>query len=255
MMTTSRFLPLTGPQYQIWLAEMNCPDHALFTESALLHFSSDVSIDFLNRNLNLLVQDTEVLRIRLTLQDGAPVQYDAGYFPFACRCFPLARAEDLSDAFDRDSRQSFTLYNSPLFRCLIYSLPDKKAVLLQSHHLITDGYGFAKICDRFLSLCAGKDPQPLIPFLPLCEKQKPLTAQGETQMCIRDRLTTFAKSIYLILLLLRILSIKQNWNPLTMSIRSSQNYFIPFLRNLLPLNLRKRPISKIFWLMFRIVPR
>ena len=181
MMTTSRFLPLTGPQYQIWLAEMNCPDHALFTESALLHFSSDVSIDFLNRNLNLLVQDTEVLRIRLTLQDGAPVQYDAGYFPFACRCFPLARAQDLSDAFDRDSRQSFTLYDSPLFRCLIYSLPDKKAVLLQSHHLITDGYGFAKICDRFLSLCAGKDPQPLIPFLPLCEKQKPLTAQGETR--------------------------------------------------------------------------
>ncbi len=181
MMTASRFLPLTGPQYQIWLAELNCPDHALFTESALLHFSPDTSLDVLNQNLNRLVQDTDVLRIRLTLQDGSPVQYDAGYLPFACRRFPLSDSGKLTEIFDQDSRQPFSLYDSPLFRCKIYTLPEETAVLLQSHHLVTDGYGFAAICERFLSLCAGSEPRPLTPFLPLCEKEQPLSAQDQEQ--------------------------------------------------------------------------
>lgn len=177
MNTERKFYPLTGPQYQIWLAHENSPDKALFTESALVHFPADFPVDFLNRQLNRLVQETEVLRIRIQMREDGPVQYDAGYLPFSCRVFPLDKDGDLPSVFDADSRRPFSLYDSPLFRCWIYRTPGETSVLLQAHHVITDGYGFAAVCDCFLELCAGGDPRPFASFLKLCGEEKPQEAQ------------------------------------------------------------------------------
>ena len=50
-------IPLTRPQYQIWLASESCPDKALYTESVLLTFDNAPDPGLLNRALNRLVED------------------------------------------------------------------------------------------------------------------------------------------------------------------------------------------------------
>lgn len=173
-MNSERILyPLTDPQYQIWLSHESCPDRALFTESALVSFPAETAPSFLCEKLNRLVEETEVLRIRLCLGEDGPAQYDGGYRPFFCHPFPLESEEELAAQFDAASREPFSLYGGPLFRCRIYSAPERQAVLLQAHHLITDGYGFAAVCDRFVKLCAGETPPPFSSFLGLCGKQQP----------------------------------------------------------------------------------
>ena len=134
-------IPLTRPQYQIWLASESCPDKALYTESVLLTFDNAPDPGLLNRALNRLVETTETLRIRVTRAKDGPLQYDAGYTPFACRVVPLSGEDELAAVFDEQARFCFDLYDSPLFNAVIYTLPGKTALLLRVHHLVADGYG------------------------------------------------------------------------------------------------------------------
>lgn len=161
----NRCVPLTRPQYQIWLANESCPDKALYTESVLLIFDDAPAPAYLNQALNRLVETTETLRIRITRTKDGPVQYDAGYTPFACRVIPLANEQELASAFDEQARFCFDIYDSALFNAVIYTLPDKTALLLRVHHLVADGYGFTSVYDRLLALCAGEEPEPFVSFL------------------------------------------------------------------------------------------
>lgn len=165
------YIPLTRPQYQIWLANESCPDKALYTESVLLIFDKTLSPEHLNQALNRLVETTETLRIRVTRTKDEPVQYDAGYTPFACRVIPLSGEEELSAVFDAQSHLGIDLYDSSLFCPVIYTLPDKIAVLLRVHHLVADSYGMASVYSRFLALCAGDQPAPLVSFLSRAAEQ------------------------------------------------------------------------------------
>lgn len=99
-------IPLTRPQYQIWLASESCPDKALYTESILLTFDNAPAPAQLDRALNRLVQTTETLRLRVTRGKDGPLQYDAGYTPFACRVIPLSGEEELTAVFNEQSRYS-----------------------------------------------------------------------------------------------------------------------------------------------------
>lgn len=158
-------IPLTRPQYQIWLASESCPDKALYTESVLLTFDNAPDPGLLNRALNRLVETTETLRIRVTRAKDGPLQYDAGYTPFACRVVPLSGEDELAAVFDEQARFCFDLYDSPLFNAVIYTLPGKTALLLRVHHLVADGYGFTSVYDRLLALCAGEEPAAFDSFL------------------------------------------------------------------------------------------
>ena len=135
----NRSVPLTRPQSQIWLPNESCPDKALYTESVLLIFDDAPAPAHLNQALNRLVETTETLRIRITRTKDGPVQYDAGYTPFACRVIPLANEQELASAFDEQARFCFDIYDSALFNAVIYTLPDKTALLLRVHHLVADG--------------------------------------------------------------------------------------------------------------------
>ena len=158
-------IPLTRPQYQIWLASESCPDKALYTESVLLTFDNAPDPGLLNRALNRLVETTETLRIRVTRAKDGPLQYDAGYTPFACRVVPLSGEDELAAVFDEQARFCFDLYDSALFNAIIYTLPGKTALLLRVHHLVADGYGFTSVYDRLLALCAGEEPAAFDSFL------------------------------------------------------------------------------------------
>ncbi len=163
----STYIPLTRPQYQIWLANESCPDKALYTESVLLTFDCDgvLTPAKINQALNRLVETTQTLRIRITRTKDEPMQYDAGYTPFACRVIPLSGEDELAAVFDEQARFCFDLYDSALFNAIIYTLPGKIAVLLRVHHLIADSYAMATVYGRFLALCAGETPAELTSFL------------------------------------------------------------------------------------------
>ena len=158
-------IPLTRPQHQIWLASESCPDKALYTESVLLTFDNAPAPAQLDRALNRLVQTTETLRLRVTRGKDGPLQYDAGYTPFACRVIPLSGEEELTAVFNEQSRYCFDLYDSALFNAVIYTLPGKTALLLRVHHIVADSYAMAAVYSRLLAICAGEDPQPFVSFL------------------------------------------------------------------------------------------
>lgn len=165
MNTPHKRFPLTKPQYQIWLASERCPDPALYTESVLLTFDGAFPPAQLDRALNELARTTEVLRLRVSHSQDGPLQFAADYLPFACPVLPLACQAELDAVFVEQSRRGFDLYDSRLWDAAIYTLPEQTALLFRIHHLIADSFGIVSLCDRFLTLCAGEQPAPLVSFL------------------------------------------------------------------------------------------
>lgn len=166
MQSQAPFFALSQPQMQIWLAAEHYPDKALFTESVLLTFDQ-ITPEQLNHALNRLVQQTEVLRLRIVQTDDGPMQYDAGYTPFACRCVPFMDQFAAHDYFDAQSRQPIALYAHALFDAQILTFPAHTALLLRVHHIISDTCGLTALLNHLFCLLAAVPPQPFDSFLSL----------------------------------------------------------------------------------------
>lgn len=166
MQPQAPFFALSQPQIQIWLAAEHCPDKALFTESVLLTFDQ-ITPEQINYALNCLVQQTEVLRLRIVQTDDGPMQYDAGYTPFACRSVPFIDQSAAQDYFDAQSRQPIPLYAHALFDAQILTFPAHTALLLRVHHIISDTCGLVALLNHLFSFLAGINPPPFNSFLSL----------------------------------------------------------------------------------------
>ncbi|MCG7495641.1 amino acid adenylation domain-containing protein [Vibrio sp. Of7-15] len=157
--------PLSKAQQQMyWQAELN-PDSTAYNIPVLLELDTQPIEDEERRVFRALVERHESLRTAFTL-DGDEVKQQVQDSSAVDVVFVDAeRQEGESDAvIQRVAQRSivpFVLSNAPLFRAVFIQRKGKHFLLLDLHHIITDGASMGIILHDYMALKRGETLHPL----------------------------------------------------------------------------------------------
>ncbi|BBN80650.1 hypothetical protein PA25_06350 [Pseudoalteromonas sp. A25] len=148
-------LPLTNGQLSFWFIyhmTKETANHFLPYE-----FEGPLRADFLERVLNVLLQDNEILRS--SISDWCAVQYIHPYEYFHLPYEDLSgmceqgRAAALGALFLKYSAPNFDLMKAPLLRaCLVKTAPEKHLLMLVTPHFAMDGAALYQMDNELRSL-------------------------------------------------------------------------------------------------------
>ncbi|WP_053735801.1 non-ribosomal peptide synthetase [Nocardia sp. NRRL S-836] len=152
-------LPLSPAQHRLWLQHRLDPAATDYNTGVGLRLRGPLDLDALRTALDALVERHEVMRTTYAEVDGHGVQVVAAPAPVPLRVEDLSgvREADRDDALDRlcaeELTTPFDLTTGPLARAVLARLADDDHVLLlDQHHIATDGWSVRLQVDDLLEL-------------------------------------------------------------------------------------------------------
>ncbi|HYG63624.1 MAG TPA: amino acid adenylation domain-containing protein, partial [Thermoanaerobaculia bacterium] len=152
-------LPLSFAQERLWFLDRLEPNRALYNVPFAMRLTGPLDVASLNRTLDEIVRRHEALRTTFPDAAGEPRQEVA---PFVHRPLPVADLtalpEDVREAeSDRwlaeEATRSFDLACGPLLRTLLLRLDaDKAVLLLNTHHIVSDGWSMGVMTSELAAL-------------------------------------------------------------------------------------------------------
>jgi amino acid adenylation domain-containing protein len=144
--------PLSYAQELLWLLSQVFDDGIAYNAPGAFHLEGRLDLDVLRQALEGLVDRHSILRTTYSLVDGVPMQMisedrsvelnlvDIGHLPSD------ERAEKSQQILKEESRYRFDLVNGPVMRPTVIRLADDEHILmLNMHHIATDGYSRSAI--------------------------------------------------------------------------------------------------------------
>jgi amino acid adenylation domain-containing protein len=162
---------LTTAQEMIWLATQLDPNTAVYNRSIAMRLLGELDYVIMQRALSEIVRRHEVLRSRIIMVGGIPLQE-----PFVIDSVPLpvidlsavANAEvssRLRQLLDEEIRRPFDLAAGPFLRAGILRESETDSTLfISTHHIATDGWSDGVLLEELAQLYsafAAGDPSPL----------------------------------------------------------------------------------------------
>jgi hypothetical protein len=170
-------IPLSFSQQRLWFLEQLTPGTPFYNEPLLaLRFNGPLDRGALQRTLDEVVRRHEILRTTFPHVDGEPRQVVAPHAPVPLHVVDLRalaepeREDELRRVAEREARYVFDLAAGPLLRCTLVRMREAEhVVLLEMHHIITDGWSnrvlLREVSELYGAFSAGR-PSPL-PELPI----------------------------------------------------------------------------------------
>jgi amino acid adenylation domain-containing protein len=169
-------LPLSFAQQRLWLLEQLNPDTSTYCIATAYHLTGLLDVTALEKSLCELIQRHEILRTTFSEMNGLPTQVISKETALT---LPLINLEKLSPnqqksetqrQADQEGKRSFDLAQGPLLRTKLLRLNEQEHVLLLNmHHIISDGWSFDVSFRELTALYqafASSKPSPL-PKLPI----------------------------------------------------------------------------------------
>jgi amino acid adenylation domain-containing protein len=167
---------LSFPQERLFLLDRIMPGLGAYNVPTLVRLDVNLDASRLRSAFELVVARHEILRTRLDLVDGTPVQevFDAEPFDLTVvdlRSLPRSEAQSRADELLGElAGRGFDLSGDVLLRAaLVHLAPDEDLLLVVFHHMGSDhisaGLLFAEINKAYLASLAGAEPQ--LPELPI----------------------------------------------------------------------------------------
>jgi amino acid adenylation domain-containing protein len=161
--TVSEVLPLSSAQERLWILHQLDPDLPIYNESVLFRLVGQLDIVVLERSLNDIIRRHEILRTRIAIAEGQPIQVIA---PTKTITLPIIDLQALPET-EREAKakqlanqrcsEPFNLAEAPLLRTLLLRLKENEHILLLTmHHIISDGWSW-KVLFRELSTLSQAD--------------------------------------------------------------------------------------------------
>lgn len=164
--------PLSYSQQRLWFLSQYEPDSSTYNCPVLISVNDIISVDALQKAMNLLMFRHESLRTTFAMQGKDPVQCVHPYMPVPVIHEDMSRNVNGQDFENRDfenrdfENQSrlqaratefalapFDLQQGPLLRALLISLSDTEHYLLLTlHHIITDGWSMTLLERELVAL-------------------------------------------------------------------------------------------------------
>jgi len=174
-------MPPSFAQQRLWFLDQFEPGSPLYNIPMATRLSGPLDVDALKRALDEIVRRHEALRTTFVAVNGRPVQVIApapAVGPSAVdlptvdlRHLPArGREAEALRLVQAEARRPFDLQAGPLLRALLLRLdPDDHVLLLNTHHVVSDGWSMGVLNRELLALYgafAAQRPSPL-PDLPV----------------------------------------------------------------------------------------
>jgi syringomycin synthetase protein SyrE len=154
--------PLSFGQERLWLLTRMDPDSPVYNISVAYHLTGPLEVEALKKGLESVAKRHDSLRTTFDLVDGQAVQrirseVAANLTSVDLRNLPAPLRE--REAYKRaaeEGRTSFDLGSGPLWRARLFCCSETVHVLvLTMHHIISDGWSFALLCQELGTLYSG----------------------------------------------------------------------------------------------------
>jgi amino acid adenylation domain-containing protein len=165
-------LPLSFAQERLWFLDRLQPGSSAYNVPLALTAEGRLEVPRLAAALSTLVRRHEVLRTVFTERDGVPVQIVLPPVPVPMpqvdlRGLPADRRETEARRLAADeAARPFDLAQGPLMRALLIGLgPERNLLLLNLHHIVTDGWSMGVLVREVKALYAGTPlPEPRVQY-------------------------------------------------------------------------------------------
>ena len=160
-------LPASFAQRRIWFLERLDPGRATYHLPGRLSLSGALDVAALGAALRAVVVRHEALRTGFEARRNGPVQIVLPEAPIALPVVDLASLGDALRRAEADraaglaARQPFDLARPPLVRALLVSLCDRHELILNLHHLISDGWSLGLLAEEIGAGYGGRALPPL----------------------------------------------------------------------------------------------
>ncbi|BBA33067.1 linear gramicidin synthase subunit C [Methylocaldum marinum] len=155
-------LRLAFAQERLWFLDQLEGPSATYTIPGGLELHGPLEVAALRRSLAEIVRRHESLRTTFPTVDGVAVQHIAPPGPVPLSLIDLTALPDAgrAAAFERriadETRRPFDLAHGPLLRASLVRLaPDRHGLLLNLHHIVSDGWSMAVLVRELSSLYAA----------------------------------------------------------------------------------------------------
>ncbi|BBA33066.1 putative linear pentadecapeptide gramicidin synthetase LgrB [Methylocaldum marinum] len=155
-------LRLAFAQERLWFLDQLEGPSATYTIPGGLELHGPLEVAALRRSLAEIVRRHESLRTTFPTVDGVAVQHIAPSGPVPLPLIDLAALPDAdrAAAFERriadETRRPFDLAHGPLLRASLVRLaPDRHGLLLNLHHIVSDGWSMAVLVRELSTLYAA----------------------------------------------------------------------------------------------------
>ncbi|HML76549.1 MAG TPA: amino acid adenylation domain-containing protein [Anaerohalosphaeraceae bacterium] len=142
----SQALPLSFAQKRMWFIQQLSPELPVYNISWMMYIKGCLNITALEKSLQEIIRRHESFRTTFPMNNGQPVQSirsDAAWNLPVETIAPgsLSPIQAFQTIAESRSQRLFNLEQGPLFQfTLLCMKPDDYALLLNMHHLITDGW-------------------------------------------------------------------------------------------------------------------
>ncbi|MBN9413773.1 MAG: amino acid adenylation domain-containing protein, partial [Candidatus Paracaedimonas acanthamoebae] len=172
-------IPLTSSQEQIWLHLQEAQGNVIYNEPFTITMPMSISHACLEKSVNEIVKRHEILRTRIYLFQGLPVQSISPYQFFDLQSVDLSSIKDpktcLEEAYriaTLEAKKSFDLENgSPIKFKLIKLNNILYKLCIVAHHIVIDGFSLYKTLFPELIDCYKAFSNKTLPYLPKIDFQ------------------------------------------------------------------------------------
>lgn len=168
--------PVSFGQQRLWFLDRLEPEAVGYVMPAALRLKGALNVDALKESLNEVVRRHAILRTTLSDIDGEPLQFvhpGATLRPIVQDLSELEadeRERRATEILAKEVRRPFNLQQGPLCRVTLLRLADDEhIVLINLHHIVTDGWSTAILIRELVALYQAAilgQPSPL-PVLPI----------------------------------------------------------------------------------------
>jgi amino acid adenylation domain-containing protein len=163
--------PLSFAQQRLWFIDQLVPGGTFYNVSSAVRLQGRLDISALERTITEVTRRHEVLRTTFQMVDGEPAQVIAPVQPFALPVKDLSalteqqQEEELGRLLSDFSAQPFNLSQDSLLRVGLVRLgEDSHAVMLGTHHIISDGWSMSVLVKEVAAIYEAfsrGEPSPL----------------------------------------------------------------------------------------------
>jgi amino acid adenylation domain-containing protein len=142
-----RMLPLSFAQQRLWFIDQLEPDSVAYNMPTAIRLEGRLNFEALESVINEIVRRHEILRTRIEVVDGEPVQVIDEWEPKELERVDLTgltreeREEEVRRVGREEAQTRFDLSKGPLLRVKALELErEQHAVFFTMHHIVSDGW-------------------------------------------------------------------------------------------------------------------
>ncbi len=174
------YYPVSYPQMRMYFLQTLDQESTAYNEIEYWRIEGEADVEKLTSTFQKLIERHESLRTYFELVDDLPVQKIADQVNFEIAIFEeTEKKEDVIQRFLRP----FQLAQAPLLRAGLWKIqPGKHLLMLDKHHIITDGFSKAILIKDFVNLYNGEAlPELQIQYKDYAEWQQSEEQQKEME--------------------------------------------------------------------------